>query len=247
MQIALLALLCAAIAAWYPLFSTATRIEAIAGAMAIFAGGAFATQIELVVWHEIWAGFLIAIALALRRGRWWLLSFACIALALSIREFALTYVALALPLALWQRRWREAACWSLLVVLFAAGMALHAGQVIAMVQPGDVVSPGWSGLRGPQAVLQDMAGHSLLTAFSPPLAYLLALLGPIGWLGLPARESRFALAWMLLFTAMIAIAARHNTDYWCMVLEPTWFLGYAFLPRALLRLFGALAGRNTGL
>lgn len=68
MHITLLALLGLAVAAWYPLFAKATRIERIAGALAIFIGGAHATQFEFVVWYEIWAGTLIAIALALRRG-----------------------------------------------------------------------------------------------------------------------------------------------------------------------------------
>jgi len=247
MQITMLALLCLAIAAWYPLFGSVTRVEAIVGSLAVFLGGAFATQIELAVMHEIWAGFLIAIALALRRRPVWWLSVVCVAMALAIREFALTYVALAGVVALWERRWREVACWAVLTGAFAAGIAMHAREVIAMVRPGDLPSPGWHGLRGPQAVLQDLATHSLLSPFPPPLVYMLGLLGPIGLLGLPAREGRFALAWMLLYTLMIALAARPQNDYWCMALLPTWFIGYAFLPRVALRITGALAGRNSGL
>jgi hypothetical protein len=52
---------------------------------------------------------------------------------------------------------------------------------------------------------------------------------------------------MALFSVLIALAARPNTDYWCMVMLPTWFLGYAFLPRVALRLASALAGRKAGL
>ena len=247
MQIVLLGLLGLAVVAWYPLFAGVTRAEAVTSALAIFLGGAFATWIELVVQYEAWAGFLIAIALALRGRSLWPLEVACIALALAIREFAVVYAGLALAAAVWDRRWREAATWLAVIALFAAFMGYHYTAVEAAILPGDHSSPGWQGLRGAHAVLQDLSTHSLLFVVPSPLIYLVTALGPIGLLGMPVRQARFALGWMLLFALAIALFTRDENDYWCMMLLPTWFLGYAFLPRLAWHIYGALAGREARL
>ena len=83
------------------------------------AGLAVAFSGKYLLLHEVWAGTLIAISLALHRPNHWSWSVAAAALALAIRELALPYVLLMAAFALYRRSWRELGAWFALVLLFA--------------------------------------------------------------------------------------------------------------------------------
>jgi len=241
MHLALLALLVACALAWYArLDGQVSRPVQAAAIVALVLGGAMVTQAELVPQHDQWAGLLIATALALAGGRAWPLAVACAALAVAIREFAILFVLLALAIALFERRRREAAAWVTVAVTFAAGMWFHASAVAAHLQPGDLAAPPW-GMRGPGAAIADLVEVSLLNAAPRMLAGPVAVLAYFGWTGGPPQLARFALIWLAGFGAAIAIMARDNNVYWAIELLPTWFVGLAFLPSAVRDLATAAA------
>jgi hypothetical protein len=248
LHVVLAALLLAAAYLWYKQAAAiATRPERGSVALLIVLGGAMVSQADLVAQHELWAGVLVCLAMGLRGGKHWPWSVACAAVALAIRELALPFVLLALTFAIIERRRAEALAWLALLPLFALGMVLHAAAVNAQVLPGDFSSAGWNALRGPAAVLQDLTDVSLLNRLPLHVAYPLALLALLGWLAAPLRQSLFALLYMLGYGLMIALFARSQNFYWALLMLPTWFIGFAFVPRAARQIASTLAGRRAGL
>ena len=76
--------------------------------------------------HEVWAGLLISLSLALRRPERFGLAVAAGLAAVLIRELAAPYLVVMAVTALAGRHWREAAAWALALLLFAAALAFHA-------------------------------------------------------------------------------------------------------------------------
>lgn len=226
-------LLLLAVVLWYRKLSDASSGERIVAVILILLGGAMVTQPMLVSQHEMWAGVLLAIGLALRGTERWPLALLAAAAALAMREMALPFVLLALAFALWERRRPETLGWAVLVVAFGFALVFHAMAVNAAVLPSDASSQGWNGFRGPQAVLQDLVDTSLLNRLPGPLAYPLTLLSLLGWAAVPLRQARFALLWFAGYALMLALFARTQNFYWAIVLLPSWLIGLAFLPRAL--------------
>lgn len=241
----LIGLLFMAVLLWLrALDGIAANGERIAAALLVLAGGAMVENPGLVTQHELWAGILLTIALALRvRGNWAGAVLAAGA-ALAIRELALPFVLLAAVFALLDRRWRELVAWAALVLLFGVGLVFHAHAVMTHVLPGDLASQGWSELRGPCAPLRDIADVTLLTVVPPPLVYLLALLPLYGWLAAPTRLARFAVPLFAGYMALLALFAREQNFYWAIMLLPAYLAGYAFLPRLARDLARALLGRQ---
>lgn len=248
LQYLLGAFLLAAAMLWYHAFRQANLAERIAVAVFVLAGGAMASRTFLVAQHELWAGLLLALALPLVGSRHWIWALLFAAGALAIRELALPFVLLALAFAVVRKRWPEAAGWSALALVFAGAMAAHAAAVSAHALPGDLPSQGWDGLRGALAPLRDLVDVSLLNRLPASLAAPAALLALLGWAAAPVRQACFALLWFLGYALMLALFARGQNFYWAIVLLPAWFIGFAFLPRALIQLTHAmLASRRSAL
>jgi hypothetical protein len=209
--------------------------------------------------HERWAGLFLTLALAARVGtrESWPRVLAPAGAALAIRELALPFALLALAAALWERRWREASGWIVLIGGFTAFVALHLHLVAAQVRPGDLASQGWWTLGGPKMALAAIVDSSPLQYLAFPFAAVLAVLPLAGWLGLGKRDGPFCLALFGGYALMIALFARPDNFYWGAMVQPVWFVGAAFLPRAAVRLArkvrligpraGNLAGTGTPL
>ncbi|MEP7223049.1 MAG: hypothetical protein ABI673_10355 [Novosphingobium sp.] len=227
--------------------SAATRAERGSAALLVLLGGAMVSQFDLVAQHELWAGVLVCLAIALRGSKHWPWAVACAAAALAIREMALPFVLLALAFAVMERRRNEALVWLALLPLFAGGMALHSAAVNALVLPGDLASQGWNALRGPAAPLQDLTDVSLLNRLPLRAAYPLCLLALLGWLAAPLRQALFVLLYLLGYALMIALFARTQNFYWALLMLPTWFIGFAFVPRAARQIASTLAGGRARL
>ena len=191
------------------------------------------------VLHEVWAAQLMALSLALHRparaggqGNWgW--SWLAAALALAVRELVLPYVLLMAACAAWQRRWREAAAWTVLVGLFAAALAVHLRLAAAPVVPGDPASPSWIVLKGLAGLLYKVNNSTLLNLLplwvSGPCV-ILALFGWAGW-----RSPLGATGFLLTggYAVAFMIAGRDNNFYWGLIITPLLFRGGAFLPVSL--------------
>lgn len=186
--------------------------------------------------HETWCGILLTLALGLYlRGHWWA-ALAAALTALAFREFAILFLGLMGAFALWQREWKRVAACVGVGVLFAISMSLHAQAVMALVEPGDLSSPGWQAARGPAGFLDDLRHLSFLQYIPYWLGAGLALGAFAGWavLAKAGRARVFAIFWFAGFALFVSLFARVNNFYWIEVILPAFLIGLAFLPTALI-------------
>lgn len=183
--------------------------------------------------HEVWAGMLLALSLGLHRPGHWFGAWCVAALALAIRELALPFVLLLGAMALARGDRREFFGWAGLVILFALGMALHLSVVGEYISAADRASPSWLALRGLSGWTGNVIASSGLHLLPAWLAAPLALLPLLGWAGWRAPLGLTGFLLCLGYGLFFMIAGRDNNFYWALMVMPVWFIGYAFVPRAL--------------
>lgn len=244
------ALLTLAAAVWFHALRGKGSLPARLAASALILGSAGMLTGDPMIIHERWAGLFLAVALALRIG-WreaWPAALALVAAALAVRELALPFALLALAFAALERRWREALGWAGLIAAFAGGIALHLHLVAAELLPGDLTSQGWSAMGGPRTAISAIIDTSPLQYLPAWAAVPLAVLPLAGWFGLKGRARWFCLALFAGYALMFALFSRPDNFYWGAIVSPAWFVGLAFLPRAIVKLRrGNLAGPRAGL
>ena len=233
---AALALLLAVVWAWWRRLGDepgGARFQLIGTAL-MFMGASLGLNRYYFVLHELWAGMLIALSLALHRpGRRWLGALLVAGLALAIREHVLPYVALMAALALWRRDWKESAAWGVLIAAFFAFMAVHLQFVAQQVRPDDVIGPTWLALRGLSGWQSSVALSSNLRFLPHYIAGPLILLMVLGWAGWRSTLGTTATLLFLGYGLLFMIAGRPDNFYWGAVIAPAMFVGLAFMPRAL--------------
>lgn len=203
-------------------------------ALALLAGGMVAfVQPELAAFHEIWAGLLIALSLALRRPGRWVEAAALGLAAMLIRETAALYVAVMAVLAWRDGARREAFGWAATVAVLALVVALHAQAVAGVVRPLDPASPGWSGLLGPGFFVTTLAVSTALMLTPLWLAAPLLALAFTGWAAWRDPLATRALAMFAAYGLLLAVAGRPDTFYWGLMVAPTVLIGLAFAPDGL--------------
>jgi hypothetical protein len=187
-------------------------------------------QPGLLVWHEIWAGYLIALSLACRSPRHWWPSVLLGLAAVLFRELALPYLVAMAAMALFERRRNEAIGWGIAILVVMLALALHAHAVQAVTLPGDRVSQGWSrfgGWRFDMAVLRDT---SLLRMLPRPAGSVLVPLTLLGWATWRSPlAARYALT-LAMWLAAFLVIGRPENFYWGLMIAPLWLAG---LPLAL--------------
>ena len=233
---AALALLLAVVWAWWRRLGEepgGAKFQRIGTAL-IFMGASLGLNRYYFVLHELWAGMLIALSLALHRpGRRWLGAVLVAALALAIREHALPYVMLMAALALWRREWKEAAAWVALIAAFMVGLAVHLHFVVLQVRPSDVVGPDWLAMRGLSGWLSNVVLSSNLRFLWHQVSGPLVILMVLGWASLKTSLGTTATLLYLGYGLLFMIAGRADNFYWGAVVAPAMFVGLAFVPRAL--------------
>ena len=234
--VAALALLLAVVWAWWrrlgeePGGAPYQRI----GTALIFMGASLGLNRYYFVLHELWAGMLIALSLALHRpGQRWLGAVLVAAVALAIREHALPYVMLMAALALWRRDWKEGAAWLALIGAFFAYLGVHLYLVAQQVRPDDVIGPNWLMLRGLSGWLSSVVLSSNLRFLPHFVSGPLVLLMVLGWAGWRSPLGSTATLLFLGYGLLFMIAGRADNFYWGAVIAPAMFAGLAFMPRAL--------------
>ena len=196
------------------------------------------------VWHEIWAGLLIALALACRTERRWRLSVALGLAAALIRELAFPFL-IVMAVAAWASGTRhEARAWIAAAVIVLAFLVLHMLAVDHVVRPGDVTSSGWLALGGWRFDLALARQSSLLIGLPAWVAAIATPLAIIGWASWPggygARVAALLGAWMAAFMLL----GRPDNAYWGFLFAPLLPVGLALAPAALADLVRAMrAGR----
>jgi hypothetical protein len=213
----------------------------LAGAMVALAMGSVAAFSPLAYpFHELWAGLLIMLSIALRRPERWALAVLVGLLAALTRELAGAYL-LAMAALAWKDGYRrEALAWLGALVVLGIALAGHAWAVGAQVLPGDAVSQGWLKVSGWRFVLLAVRWNTILLA--APL-WVAALLTPLALLGLAAWRDplgeRMALTVFGYAGAFIVIGRPENA-YWGLLIAPLWPLGLLLAPKTLLMLFANL-------
>ena len=204
------------------------------GTALMFMGASLGLNRYYFVLHELWAGMLIALSLALHRpGQRWLGAVLVAALALAIREHALPFVMLMAALALWRRDWQEGAAWLAVIAAFFAYLGLHLYLVAQQIRPDDVVGPDWLMLRGLSGWLSSVVLSSNLRFLPHSVAGPLVLLMVLGWAGWRSALGSTATLLFLGYGLLFMIAGRADNFYWGAVIAPAMFAGLAFMPRAL--------------
>ncbi len=184
-----------------------------------------------VAMHEVWAGLLIALSLALRRSDAWIASVLIGIAAALIRELAGAYLLAMAVMALQDRHTREAAAWMTGIALLALALAAHAMNVNALVTASDLASPGWFQIGGWRFVLQT-AQWNLFLSTAP--YWLTALAVPLALFGLTATPvDRRLLLVVGGYVMAFIVVGRDDNFYWGLLIAPLWPLGLAAAGPAL--------------
>ena len=228
---------------WWRRLHPLLPLPVLGAAMFFLAGGLGGLMQPVTgLFHESWAGLLLALMIAIRRpGRAWPAIIAGGA-ALMVREQALPMILAMGGLALIERRWREAVGWLAVVIAFAAYMTIHAGWVAEVVRPGDLASQGWSSMLGLQFAMKSIAKVTFGIRLPDAIAAALLVLSLFGWASVRAGWALRATLLLLGYGLMLALFARADTFYWALIAAPLAFVGLAFLPNAFADLAKAVRG-----
>ncbi|WP_088308121.1 hypothetical protein [Novosphingobium sp. B 225] len=215
------------------------------GTTLIFFGAALGLNRYYFALHELWAGQLLALSLALHRpGQRWLGAFIAAGLALAIREHALPYVLLMGAFALWRGDRKEALAWAALVAAFGGALAWHLHMVAQQVLPSDGLGPPWLVLRGLSGWLSNVVLSSNMRFLPHWLAGPLVMLAILGWAGWKRELGAFATLLFLGYGLVFMIVGRPDNFYWGAMIAPALFAGLIFTPRALGSLWHAGFNRS---
>jgi hypothetical protein len=246
-SLALLWVLAAGVfAAWYVRLALAfARTPPRLIAMALLAGGMMAfVQSDLVAFHEIWAGLLVALSLALRRPGWWVEAAAVALAAVLIRETAALFVLVMAALAWRDGERREAAGWGAVLGVLAVAVALHAHAVAEVVRPVDPASPGWGRMLGFGFFVRTETLSTALALFPAWLAAPLVALALVGWASWREALATRAVVTFAAYALLLSLFGRPDTFYWGLMIAPTLLVGLAFAPDALRDLVTAARERS---
>jgi len=208
------------------------------------AGGAF-VQSGMSVWHEIWAGLLITLALGCRTERHWFASVVLGLAAALIRELAFPFLLVMASTAWTSGARREAQAWLAASAIAIIVLIMHMAAVRAVALPSDVTSPGWMAFGGWRFDLTLARQSSLIMALPPWAAAMttpLALLGWCAWRNAYAlRTATILVLWMAAFL----ILGRPDNSYWGFLFAPLLPVGLAMAPDALRDLIRAARGTTA--
>ena len=241
-----LGLFAAMLGAWWVRFDGqfAAAHRRASAVMLAAAGVAVAVTGRYLYLHEVWAGTLIALSLALHQPGRWTWSLVAAAAALAIRELALPYVLLMAALALWRRDWRECGAWGGIALLFGMAMLLHQAAVAEVVLPSDPASPGWANLGGWAGMLRTYHLAGPIRWLPAAVAAPIIMLSLFGWASWKSATGAAATLMYLGYGVAFMLFGRANNFYWGLIVTPVFLAGLAFVPRAISDL--AAAARRRG-
>jgi hypothetical protein len=200
-----------------------------------------------LIFHETWAGVLIAASIALRRPDQYVASIVTGLSAVLFRELALPYLIMMALFAAHARSWRETGGWCSAIAIAGVCFYVHAATVTAMLQPDDLASQGWNGLGGWAffvSAVQETNPIGLLPTWCAQLVVPLSLFGWMAWrspYGL--RVSGFLLG----YAVALMVFARIENTYWALLVSPLLLAGLGFVPAGLLGLLKGCSSPATEL
>ena len=241
------ALVVATMLAWAPRLRAATSSPAAwtIACLLLASGVALFGQTRYMVLHEIWAGLLVALSLALRTPRRWLAAAMIGLLALLMRELALPYVVVMAAMALYERKRLEAAGWTGAIVLFAIATGFHAVAAGSAATALDRASPGWAYHGGWSFFLTATWLTGVLKSAPYVAVAALTPLALLGWAGWRQPIAARAFSTFIAYAGMLMLFGRPDNFYWALMFTPLLLVGLTFAPRSLDELICGLR-RRTG-
>ena len=224
-------LLLANMLVWIALFPGNAIERALAGIM-LALGGFMAFDPEMAYLHDLSAGLLLSLALALHSEKRWWPSWLLVLFAVAVREHAILFGAVFGACALYRRKWPEVVAWIFLGIAFLGATAVHYLEVNQLVGDGDKASDGWLWLLGPKAFLNDILALTLLRLLPMWIAGPLALLPFIGWAIVRDKKPLLVFA---SYALLFCFVGRENNYYWGFLVLPAYLAGLALVPRAMVQ------------
>jgi hypothetical protein len=197
-----------------------SALAVFSGAVAGMVGG------EAPLFHEEWAGLLIALSLALRTERRFGAAVALGLLAALIREFGLPYLLTMAAVAALEKRWREALAFGVALALSAAALALHAHAVEALTIH-DEATRRWVGFAGWPLVTAGSAWNLAAILLGP---WGRAFVFPLGLIGALAWKDRRLILLLVGYAVGFMTIGRLENYYWCLMITPLVGVGLALAP-----------------
>jgi hypothetical protein len=185
--------------------------------------------------HEVWAGLLIALSLALRRPNAWIVAVILGVAAAIVRELAAAYLLAMMVMALKDGYRKEAAAWAAGLAIFAAALAVHAFEVNSLVTAADSSSPSWLRVGGWSFVLQTTQWNLLLEAAPRWVGVVLVPLALVGLTGMRDELGQRVSLVVFGYLAAFIFVGRDNNSYWGLMIAPLWPLGLVATWPALAR------------
>lgn len=202
-------------------------------------------QAELWPFHEIWAGLLIALSLALRRPGHYTSAVAIGLVAALVRETSGLYLLIMAASAWRDGHRREALAWSAAIAGVAAALAAHAVGVAQVTGPLDPQSPGWSGLLGFGFFVNAVRACTGFATLPQPLAAPLIALALFGWTAWRDPLAMRVAATLCAYAVFISLFARADTFYWTFLVAPLLPVGLAFAVDGIRDLWRSAFDRPT--
>ena len=215
-----------AIAAWTPVLRPRWHL---APGLLFLAPLWLAFDAPSIYLHELWAGELIALSLALwiRESRWALLAAAA---ALAIREHAALFVVI-IAMTEAMRSWKRAVPWIGVLVAGAIGFAIHASQVLSATPP-DGLAKGWGSTLGWAFAVKTSQVNVLLIAAPFWVAALASSAAIVMLWHWRSTAGRVTASIVTIYMVTFAIAGRPDNWYWGLLIGPLLPLGLIARPRA---------------
>jgi hypothetical protein len=198
----------------------------------------------LVYFHEIWAGLLIALALAMWRPGRWIEAVGITLIAMLIRETSALFAAIMCLAAIKDGQRREALAWIATAIVLAVAVAFHAQAWARIVQPSDPVTQGWLGLLGPGFFVRTMTLVTALAVMPLWLGAPLVVLAIFGWTALRDPLSPRVVGLFIVYGLLLSVFCRIDTYYWAMLVAPPLLVGLAFAVDGLRDLVTAASDRR---
>ncbi len=246
MRFIMLALICATTVAWFLFFrqsiSSIVWLFLLAVAIPIFC---FAFLLEsMVMLHECWAAILIALMIGVHgRAPVWI-SVSIALMACMIRELAFPVLVMMAVFAVYKKHWKEAVQWGAASVLFILYLFYHAYCISNITMPGDLVSPGWGGLRGWSLLTQSIARVTILSSFIPSVTAAIIILSMFGWLNLNVAKGFYVATIISGYSVLMMVFARPNNFYWVFLLLPLIMTGAILGVVGIFRLLSPISNRS---
>jgi len=185
------------------------------------------------LFHEAWAGVLIALSLALRTEKRFAAAVILGLVAALVRELAMPYLLVMAVFAAAERRRWEATAFAAALTSVLIALAFHAEAVQPLVTAHDPVSLSWLALGGWRfdlAVSNWTAVGPMVGAWSGALLLPLALLGAGSW---KDRTGLRLVTFLGGYIVGFLFIGRPNNNYWGLVIAPLLGVGLALAPAAL--------------